>query len=358
MRDHVQVAFLGLGRMGAAMAQHVLDAHHDLQVWNRTPAKAAELVAAGAVAAGSPAEAARGADVVIAMLAHPDAVREVLLGPDGVADGAAQGTLVIDASTIGPQAAQEIGAELEKRGLRYLDAPVLGSIQPARDGTLAVFAGGSEADYADAEPLLRLWGDAAKVRRVGGVGGVGSASAVKLVINLTIGVATAGVGEALRLACDLGVDRHVALDALAAGPLGATVATKRTMLEEEEYSPRRLLPRPAGQGSRPGGRRGARRPAGDGGGAGGGRRGGHRRPRRRRLRRAGRLSRLRGPAQQLLRSPAGRDAVGQLLTGGARSRRTLKPSARRSPVLLTVHHRDALDRGGEIVTGLRPGSTT
>jgi len=230
----VQVAFLGLGRMGAAMAQHVLDAHHDLQVWNRTPAKAVELVAAGAVAAGSPAEAARGADVVIAMLAHPDAVREVLLGPDGVADGAARGTLVIDASTIGPQAAQEIGAELEKRGLRYLDAPVLGSVQPARDGTLAVFAGGSEADYADAEPLLRLWGDAAKVRRVGGVG---SASAVKLVINLTIGVATAGVGEALRLACDLGVDRHVALDALAAGPLGATVATKRTMLEEEEYSP-------------------------------------------------------------------------------------------------------------------------
>ncbi len=230
----MQVAFLGLGRMGAAMAQHVLDAHHDLQVWNRTPAKAVELVAAGAVAAGSPAEAARGADVVIAMLAHPDAVREVLLGPDGVADGAARGTLVIDASTIGPQAAQEIGAELEKRGLRYLDAPVLGSVQPARDGTLAVFAGGSEADYADAEPLLRLWGDAAKVRRVGGVG---SASAVKLVINLTIGVATAGVGEALRLACDLGVDRHVALDALAAGPLGATVATKRTMLEEEEYSP-------------------------------------------------------------------------------------------------------------------------
>ncbi len=230
----MKVAFLGLGRMGAAMAQHVLDAHHDLQVWNHTPEKAAELVAAGAVAAGSPAEAARGADVVVAMLAHPDAVREVLLGPDGVADGAAEGTLVIDASTIGPKAAQEIGAELEKRGLRYLDAPVLGSVQPARDGTLAVFAGGSEADYADAKPLLRLWGDAEKVRRVGDVG---SASAVKLVINLTIGVATAGVGEALRLACDLGVDRRIALDALAAGPLGATVATKRTMLEEEEYSP-------------------------------------------------------------------------------------------------------------------------
>lgn len=230
----MNVAFLGLGRMGSAMARHVLAAGPDLRVWNRTPAKATELVAAGAVAAGSPAEAARGADVVIAMLADPDAVRDVLLGPDGVADGAAEGTLVIDASTIGPRAAGEIAAELGKRGLRYVDAPVLGSVQPAREGTLAVFAGGSEADYAEAEPLLRLWGNPAKVRRVGDVG---SASAVKLVLNLTIGVATAGVGEALRLATDLGIDQSVALDALAAGPLGAAVASKRTMLEEEEYAP-------------------------------------------------------------------------------------------------------------------------
>jgi 3-hydroxyisobutyrate dehydrogenase len=232
--NSVNVAFLGLGRMGAPMARHVLDAGHDLRVWNRTTDKAAELVAAGAAAAASPAEAARGADVVVTMLADPDAVREVLLGPDGVAEGATEGTLVIDASTIGPGAAREIAVELAKRGLRYVDAPVLGSVQPARDGTLTVFAGGSEAEYAEVEPLLRLWGDPTKVRRVGDVG---SASAVKLVLNLTIGVATAGVGEALRLAADLGVDRHVALDALAAGPLGATVGSKRTMLEKEEYSP-------------------------------------------------------------------------------------------------------------------------
>lgn len=230
----MNVAFLGLGRMGAPMARHVLDAGHDLRVWNRTPDKAADLVAAGAVAAASPAEAARDADVVVTMLADPAAVREVLLGADGAAEGAPEGTLVIDASTIGPAAAREVGAALVKRGLRYVDAPVLGSVQPAREGTLAVFAGGSEADYAEAEALLRLWGDPAKVRRVGDVG---SASAVKLVLNLTIGVATAGVGEALRLAADLGIDRHVALEALATGPLGATVGSKRTMLEEEEYAP-------------------------------------------------------------------------------------------------------------------------
>lgn len=230
----MNVAFLGLGRMGAAMAGHVLEAGHGLRVWNRTPDKAAELVEAGATLAATPAEAAQHVDVVITMLADPDAVRSVLLGDDGVAEGAAEGTLVIDASTIGPSAAREIAAELAKRGLRYVDAPVLGSVQPARDGTLAVFASGNETDYAEVEPLLRLWGDPAKVRRVGDVG---SASAVKLVLNLTIGVATAGVGEALRLAADLGVDRDAALDALAAGPLSATVASKRTMLEQEEYSP-------------------------------------------------------------------------------------------------------------------------
>ncbi len=220
--------------MGAPMALHVLNAGHRLAVWNRTPDRAAELVAAGAVGAASPAEAARDAGAVVCMLADPDAAREVLLGPGGVAEGAVAGTLVIDCSTIGPATAKELAAALGERGLRYVDAPVLGSVVPAREGRLAVFAGGSAADYAEAEPLLHLWGDPMKVRHVGAVG---SASAVKLVINLTLAIAMSGVGEALRLAGHLGIDRHAALDALAEGPLSATVASKRTMLDEEEYSP-------------------------------------------------------------------------------------------------------------------------
>lgn len=220
--------------MGAPMALHALNAGHRLAVWNRTPDRAAELVAAGAVGAASPAEAARDAGAVVCMLADPDAAREVLLGPGGVAEGAVAGTLVIDCSTIGPATAKELAAALDERGLRYLDAPVLGSVAPAREGTLAVFAGGSAANYAEAEPLLHLWGDPAKVRHVGEVG---SASAVKLVINLTLAIAMSGVGEALRLAGHLGVDRHAALDAIAAGPLAATVASKCTMLDAEEYSP-------------------------------------------------------------------------------------------------------------------------
>jgi len=94
--------------------------------------------------------------------------------------------------------------------------------------------GAAEADYADAEPLLGLWGAPDGVRRVGDVG---AASALKLVINLTLGVAISGVGEALRLAADVGVDRTEAMDALATGPFGWTLAQKRPMLEAQDYTP-------------------------------------------------------------------------------------------------------------------------
>ena len=229
----MDIAFCGLGRMGAAMAQHVLDAGHSLTVWNRSPGKATALVTAGASEAGSPAEAAAGADVVVLMLFGPESSREVLLGTDGVAAGARPGTLVVDATTIGPAAARELGAELTGRGLRYVDAPVAGSVQPAVAGTLGVLVGGAAADVAEAMPLLELWGDSGRIRHVGEVG---AGSAMKLVINLTLGVAIAGVGEAMRLGHDLGLDRSTVLDVIGAGPLQFTVGQKRAMLESSDYS--------------------------------------------------------------------------------------------------------------------------
>ena len=229
----MHVAFCGLGRMGAAMARHVLDAGHSLTVWNRSPGKAGDLVAAGATEAASPAEAAAGAEAVVLMLFGPESSREVLLGPDGIAAGARPGTLVIDATTIGPAAARELGSAAAERGLRYVDAPVAGSVQPATDGTLGVLAGGSDADLADARPLLELWGDPEKIRHLGPVG---AGSAMKLVINLTIGVAIAGVGEAMRLGNDLELDRAAVLDVLGNGPLQFTVKQKRAMLESGDFS--------------------------------------------------------------------------------------------------------------------------
>src|SRR3954470_22761039 len=227
----MRVAFLGLGRMGVRMATHVLDAGHDLTVWNRTPGKAGELVAAGAREAKTPAEATAGADVAVLMLFGPESVREVL--PAIVRDG----LLVIDSTTIGPAAAHEFGRLCKESGARYIDAPVAGSLEPAASGTLGVLAGCDEADWAEAEKLLHLWGDPAKVRRVGPVG---SGSALKLVVNQGLGVLAAGLGEALLMAAQLGLDRDVVLDVLEQGAYGFTVKQKRELLEQGDFSATRF----------------------------------------------------------------------------------------------------------------------
>ena len=227
----MRVAFLGLGRMGVLMARHVLDAGHELVVWNRTPGKAADLVAAGAREAKTAADATEGADVAVLMLFGPESVREVL--PDIVREG----LLVIDGTTIGPEAAREFGRLATSNGARYVDAPVAGSLEPAAAGTLGVLAGADEADWPEAEQLLHLWGDPAKVRRIGPVG---SGSALKLVVNQGLGVLAAGLGEALLMAGQLGLDREVVLDVLEQGAYGFTVKQKRELLEKGDFSATRF----------------------------------------------------------------------------------------------------------------------
>lgn len=224
----MRIAFLGLGRMGVRMAAHVPVAGHQLVVWNRTPGRARDLVAAGATEAGSVTEAVRGAQAVVLMLFGPDSVRDVL---DDVLT-AAPGTLVVNATTVGPDDARGYAAACREHGLRYLDAPVAGTLGPAAEGTLGVFAGGSDADYAAAEPLLHLWGAPEKVRHVGDVG---SASALKLCVNQGLGVVAAGLGESLRLGRDLGLDRTLLLDVLAMTAYGWLLGQKRPMVAAGDY---------------------------------------------------------------------------------------------------------------------------
>lgn len=226
----MRVAFLGLGRMGVVLARHVVDAGHELHVWNRSPGKADDLVAAGATEAKTVGDAVSGADVVVLMLFGPESVREVL--PDVLA-AAPDGVLVIDSTTIGPDAAREFGATCTARGARYVDAPVAGSVGPATEGKLGVLGGASEQDWADAEPLLQLWGDPARVRRVGPVG---AGSALKLVVNQGIGVLAAGLGEALELGTELGLDRTLLLDVLGQAAYGWTLNQKRPMVEAGDFS--------------------------------------------------------------------------------------------------------------------------
>lgn len=226
----MRVAFLGLGRMGQAMAAHVAGAGHELTVWNRTPGRAGELTGLGARDADSVGAAVAGAEVVVLMLFGPDAVRSVLAE---LFAAAAPGTLVIDSSTTGPAAAREFAASCASAGMRFLDAPVAGSTGPARAGTLGVLVGGEERDFAAARPLLELWGDPERVTLVGPVG---AGSAMKLVANLGLGVAMAGLGEALRLGHDLGLDFPAMAQVLGAGPLGWTLGQKRDALERGDFS--------------------------------------------------------------------------------------------------------------------------
>jgi 3-hydroxyisobutyrate dehydrogenase len=215
--------------MGVPMAAHVARAGHPLTVWNRTPGKAGDLVELGATEARSVRAAVEGAEVVVLMLFGPAAVRAVL--PDVIAG--ASGALVLDASTIGPDAAHEFAKACDAGGLRYVDAPVAGSVKPATDGTLGVFLGGAADDVAQARELAELWGDPERVLHVGGVG---SASALKLCVNQGLGVMAAGVGESLRLGRDLGLDRDLLLQVLSMTAYGWYLNQKRPMVEAGDYS--------------------------------------------------------------------------------------------------------------------------
>lgn len=211
-----EIALLGTGTMGTAIGRRLLATGHRLTVWNRTSARTAPLVDAGARAAGSPAEAVRDADVVITMLSDAVAVRHTLVD-SGAALALRPGTPVIEMSTIGPRAVAEL-ATLLPAGVPLVDAPVAGSAGAAETGRLVVLVGGEEAVVERIAPLLATLGT---VRRCGGPG---RGAALKLVLNTALITAVTAVADALTVADAVGVDRRTALDALATGPLGGAVA--------------------------------------------------------------------------------------------------------------------------------------
>ncbi|HEX4016991.1 MAG TPA: NAD(P)-dependent oxidoreductase [Frankiaceae bacterium] len=227
----MKIAYLGMGRMGRLTAAHILSAGHELTVWNRTPGKANELIERGAREAPDIEAAVNGADAVVLMLFGPESVEAVL---EPIAAGAPAGTLVIDNTTTGPDASRHLGEKAHALGLRYVDAPVVGSLQPAPDGTLGIVVGGSNADVAAARPLLELWGAPDRIRHLGPVG---AGNALKSVINMCLGIAMAGVGEAMRLGVALNIPEGIVLDALEAGPFGFSVTQKREMLASGDFHP-------------------------------------------------------------------------------------------------------------------------
>jgi 3-hydroxyisobutyrate dehydrogenase/2-hydroxy-3-oxopropionate reductase len=228
------VAVVGLGAMGSRIARRLLDAGHDLVVWNRDASKATDLLAAGAVEASSPADATGRAEGVITMVTGPDALEAIVEGPDGIAAGATPSTTVIQMSTVGPPATKRLVSQLPE-GTGLLDAPVLGSVSEVEAGTLVVFAGGPRELVRRWEPVLSVLG------RTVHVGDVGAGSAAKLVANATLVGTITLVGESIALADRLGLPRDVAFDVLAATPLAAQVERRRPAIESSEFPPRFAL---------------------------------------------------------------------------------------------------------------------
>jgi 3-hydroxyisobutyrate dehydrogenase and related beta-hydroxyacid dehydrogenases len=225
-----KIAFLGLGMMGSRMAARLLEAGHELTVWNRASARAAPLARLGATAASSPAAAVAGAELVITMLATPEAVEQVAFADEGLAEGLCSGQVLIDMSTVGPDAARSVAARLPQ-GVPLVDAPVRGSIAEATAGRLHVFVGASDADFARVRPVLAVFGD---VRHTGGPG---SGQAMKLVVNLALGASMVVLGEALALGGALALPQEMVLDVLSDSPIGPAVSAKRSDIESGDYEP-------------------------------------------------------------------------------------------------------------------------
>ncbi|MEV6603616.1 NAD(P)-dependent oxidoreductase [Kutzneria sp. NPDC051319] len=219
------IAVLGTGAMGAGMAERLLDEGHRLRVWNRSTEKLLPLLERGAVAAATPAEAARGADAVLVSLAHADAVTTVLFGPDGAVHGLAKGALVLDTSTTSAESAREIGSLAEKAGLRFVESRVLGNPHHARGGQLRVLVGGPEPYIEAARPLLEAIGKDVNV-----LGEWGSGAQMKIALNLFLGVQLAGLAEAVDIGAAAGLDRATVLGVLGGSGYSSPVVAFRCML--------------------------------------------------------------------------------------------------------------------------------
>jgi len=206
----MNIAILGIGRMGGAIAERLLDQGHTLSVWNRTMDKAQKLVARGVHLAATPAQAVATGDIVISVLTDAKAIDQTYAGAGGVLSGNIQGKLFIDMSTVRPQTQIELATKLRAAQAAFVECPVGGTVGPARDGKLLGLAGGSAADFARAQPVLQQL-----CRRLEHVGDVGAGASLKLAINLPLLVYWQALGEALALAAPSGLGPERLMDILA-----------------------------------------------------------------------------------------------------------------------------------------------
>ncbi|HEY3228137.1 MAG TPA: NAD(P)-dependent oxidoreductase [Roseiflexaceae bacterium] len=217
-----RVGFIGLGIMGRGMARNLLKAGFELRVWNRTASRMDELAAEGASATTNPAGLAAQSDIIIICVSDTPDVEAVIQGENGVIQGAQAGALVIDMSTISPQATQAIAAKLAERSVQMLDAPVSGGSEGAARGTLSIMIGGEAAQVERAMPVFQAMG-----KTITHVGGTGAGQTVKLVNQILVVGNMLAAAEALLFAQAGGVDLQKALAAVVGGAAGSWMLSNR-----------------------------------------------------------------------------------------------------------------------------------
>jgi 3-hydroxyisobutyrate dehydrogenase len=205
----MKIAFVGTGTMGGPMLANLIKKSFTVIAYDVVPAALDRAVKAGATAAGSAADAARGADLVVTMLPSSSHVETAYLGKGGVAEGVAAGTLCVDMSTIDPTVSRRVAEALRAKGVRFVDAPVSGGVPKAVDGTLAIMVGGDARDVEEARPALTAMG-----ANIIHVGPVGAGEVAKICNNLIAGVAAVAVSEAFRIAEAFGVDHKILTDVI------------------------------------------------------------------------------------------------------------------------------------------------
>jgi len=229
----MRIGVIGLGIMGAPMARNLLGAGHAVTVHSRTWARVDGLVAAGALAAGSPAVVAEGVEAVVLSLPDTPDVEQVVAGPDGVLSGARQGLLVVDTSTIAPTAAQALAEQAAARGVAFLDAPVSGGEQGAIDATLSIMVGGDAGAFERAQPIFSALG-----RKVTYMGGSGKGQMTKLVNQVVGAVTLAAVAEGVVLGARAGLDPEALVRAVGGGAAASwMLANQAPRMQRRDFAP-------------------------------------------------------------------------------------------------------------------------
>jgi len=227
----MKIGFIGLGIMGSRMAANLQKHGYSLVLFNRTRAKAEPLLGPCGTFADSPAELAQQVDVLFTMLADPSAVEQAALGDNGFLDHLPPDALWVDCSSVNPSFSKKMATEAARRNVRFVDAPVTGSAQPAAEAKLVFWVGAELADLERIRPLLLGMGN-----RIIHAGGHGAGTSMKMVANLLIGNAMAAFAEGMALGEGLGISREVLFDSLLGMPAVAPfIALKREKIESGNY---------------------------------------------------------------------------------------------------------------------------